>query len=246
MSTLTAAAAAKRKLSASVAADDESKVAGKKAKHVSEADKKTTEDGGSVDKSKANVNTSATSKKPVAPSHATFYFWFDAIQELLNGDVPSDQSVLRLKPEVLATWSKVKPYEEDSEKREDAIYAELDFAKQWHVEQSVDDEYGLNEDSAELAEEPEVDENGEETGLGDEYWWELDMQRDRPGAGVPALEVYLEGIWLSKARARPWEGTWWWTGLRPADNDGEEAMECFTEAYEGVLDGPCPWNPWRR
>lgn len=49
----------------------------------------------------------------------------------------------------------------------------------------------------------------------DLWWWELSVQREKPEAGEPAIEVSLDGV----------KGSWWVTGFKPADVEGSRAMK---------------------
>ncbi|KAI0699670.1 hypothetical protein BC835DRAFT_1412453 [Cytidiella melzeri] len=157
-----------------------------------------------------------------AQSQATFYLWSDAIDELLDG-CPEDP-VVRLKSEVLAAWSQLQNYSE--EERDEYVDDALGDVGQWLV--GLEDGGDETEEAKKLNQlwKAELAKNKRDksshAGDDDGWWWQVSMQRDKPTAGTPAMELELS---LNPYRkGDPFNGRWWWTGICSVDAEGLRAM----------------------
>ncbi len=163
-------------------------------------------------------------------------------------DDSPEELVFRLKSAVLAEWSRVQAASSDlsEEDKQDLIAEAASKVDQWYVEELGREDYERSElahklagiaeaimkeesskEKAKKGEDKDADEDDEEANDG--WWWELQLQREQPKDGVPAIEVKLFEGRGKEGDPESYNGRWWWTGVSPADDVGSKALSSMID-----------------
>ena len=166
-------------------------------------------------------------------------------------DDSPEELVFRLKSAVHEAWTHLKDIPEEEREDNDLVFEQASNIQQWYFEEVEDEDEvkqeqarkmkesarkiyddfasllkakqakGKDEEKCEDKQGGDKKEDGEKL-ADDSWWWQLELQRDRPAEDAPAVEVKLDNV--SGDTDASYDGQWWWTGFRPSDDVGAQAL----------------------
>ncbi|KAI0316513.1 hypothetical protein OF83DRAFT_240618 [Amylostereum chailletii] len=128
-----------------------------------------------------------------------------------------DDAALRLKSAVLETWARVKDDKEERERCPGGI-------EQWLV--TIEKDAHKTDGCQRLG-------KMYDARCKDNWWWEVDLQREQPKEGEASMEVELRAA--GARTVDKWEGVWWVTDLRVPSEEGLQAITTFAGWLSDIL-----------